>query len=167
MVGRFRIEMLSDQHPRDTFSCGAAPLDRYFKEQATQDSRRRLATCFVAIDRTTLSVAGYYTLAATGVALESLPAPIAKKLPCYPVVPAALIGRLAVASSSHGIGLGGALLADAIWRLVNSDLGVFAIFVDAKDEKAKRFYEHFGFAALPDQPRRLCLPVATALKILN
>lgn len=167
MPGRFKIEVLSDQHVRDTFQCGAAPLDRYFKEQATQDVRRRIATCFVAIEFVTGHLAGYYTLAATGVALDALAPDLAKKLPRYPVVPAALIGRLAIATSSQGLGLGAALLADAITRVAKSDLGVFAIFVDAKDEKAKRFYEHFGFAALPDQPRRLCLPVATALKILK
>lgn len=167
MAGHFRIETLSEQHARDTFACGTASLDRYFKEQAAQDVRRRIATCFVAIDRATMVITGYYTLSATGVALESLSPAIAKKLPRYPVVPAALIGRLAVASSRQGVGLGGALIADAIERIVKSGLGVFAIFVDAKDEKAKRFYEHHGFAALPDQPRRLCLPVATALKILK
>jgi GNAT superfamily N-acetyltransferase len=167
VAGRFRIEALSGQHKCDTFQCGISALDRYFKEQATQDVRRRIANCFVAVDITTELVAGYYTLAATGVALDGLAPALAKKLPRYPVVPAALIGRLAIASSSQGIGLGAALLADAIARVVTSDIGVFAIFVDAKDEPAKRFYEHHGFESLPDHPQRFCLAVATAVKLLK
>ena len=167
MAGRFGIEALSEQHARDTFSCGVDNLDRYLKVLATQDVRRRIATCFVAVERATGDLAGFYTLAATGVALDSLAPAIAKKLPRFPLVPAALIGRLAIATAAQGQGLGAALLADAVYRVASSGLGVFAIFVDAKDDEAKRFYEHHGFEALPDHPRRLFLPVATALKVLK
>jgi hypothetical protein len=36
--------------------------------------------------------------------------------------------------------------------------------VDAKDEAAQRFYEHFAFTLLPGENRRLCLPIATAVR---
>lgn len=90
-----------------------------------------------------------------------------KKLPRYPVVPAALLGRLGVDRRHQGKGLGSALLADAIMRTVRAELGIFAIIVDAKDEMAQRFYEHFGFTLLADDKRRLCLPMATALRVLE
>ncbi|HJU39957.1 MAG TPA: GNAT family N-acetyltransferase, partial [Tahibacter sp.] len=89
----YRIELLADRDRRN-FSCGSIALDRYFREQATQDVRRRLATCFVAVSDED-EVAGFYTLAATSLAFDRLAAEDAKKLTRYPVVPAILLGRLA------------------------------------------------------------------------
>lgn len=89
-----------------------------------------------------------------------------KKLPRYPVVPAALLGRLAVAQSYQGIGLGGVLLADALKRSAHADLGVFAMIVDALDDAAQRFYEHYGFERLPGEKRRLILAIDAALRHL-
>ena len=161
----YRIEPLSDAHDRGAFLCGVPALDRYFREQVTQDARRRVATCFVAVEAASGTVAGYYTLAATGVRLDALAPAIAKKLPRYPVVPAAMLGRLAVADTARGKGLGTALMVDAIRRVARSDLAVFALFVDAKDEAARTFYERHGFELLPGETNRLCLPIATALKL--
>ncbi|MEQ1672588.1 MAG: GNAT family N-acetyltransferase [Hyphomicrobium sp.] len=167
MSAAFRIEALSASHNRAVFDCGVDALDRYFKEQAAQDVRRRIATCFAAVEIATGTIAGYYTLAATGVALDSLAPVLAKKLPRYPVVPSALIGRLAITSTAQRQGLGAALLADAIARIIASDIGIFAILVDAKNEQAKTFYKHHGFEALPEHPMRLCLPAATAMKFIK
>ncbi len=166
MAERFRIGPLSSAHDRSGFSSGSAALDRYFRELVSQDVKRRLATCFVAVSIASNEAAGYYTLAATSVALTALAPDIAKKLPRYPVVPAALIGRLAVALGHQGRGLGGILLADAVLRTARVELGVFALLVDAKDENAERFYERYGFTLLPGDVRRLCLPIATALRRL-
>jgi hypothetical protein len=82
-------------------------LDRYFREQVSQDTKRRVATCFVAVDVEDQSIAGYYTLAATSIALSTLSPEIVKKLPRYPVVPAVLLGRLAVNGKYQGQGLAG------------------------------------------------------------
>lgn len=146
---------------------GSEPLDRYFQTQASQDVKRRLATCFVAVSNLNQQVACYYTLTATSVALSLLLPEVVKKLPRYPLVPAALLGRLAVARSFQGQGLGGVLLADALKRTSRVELGVFAMVVDAKDDAAQRFYEHYGFTLLPDaEARRLCLPITEALRHL-
>jgi ribosomal protein S18 acetylase RimI-like enzyme len=163
----FRIEPLCDSHDRTAFACGVPALDRYLREQVSQDIRRRLANCFVAVEIATGAVAGYYTLAATGVALAEMAPALVKKLPRYPVIPAALLGRLAVSQDFKGQGLGTALMADAIRRVARGDLAVFALFVDAKDEAARAFYECHGFERLPGDTRRLCLPIATALKIIE
>ncbi len=162
----FRIEPLSADHDRSQFLSGSDSLDRYFREQASQDIRRRIATCFVAVNILDQAVVGYYTLTATSVALNALSPQIAKKLPRYPVVPAVLLGRLAASRNYQGQGLGGILLADALKRTARAELGVFAMLVDAKDEGAQRFYEHFGFTLLPGEMRRLCLPIAAALQRL-
>ena len=166
MAESFRIEPLSAEHDRSRFVSGSDALDRYFKEQASQDIKRRIATCFVAVNLRTQDVVGYYTLAAASVALNALAPEIVKKLPRYPVVPAVLPGRLAVARDHQGQGLGGILLADALKRTARAEVGVFAMVVDAKDETAQRFYEHYGFTLLPGETRRLCLPIAAALQRL-
>lgn len=160
----FRIEPLSSGHDRSRFSSGSLPLDRYFREQASQDVKRRIAACFVALSVQTGEVAGFYTLAAASVGLSALAPDVVKRLPRYPVVPAALLGRLAVDKNFQGKGLGGVLLADAVLRTSRAELGVFAMLVDAKDEAAQRFYEHHGFTLLPGADRRLCLPIAAGLR---
>lgn len=166
-AARFTIEPLAAIHDRSGFACGSAPLDRYFREQASQDIKRRIATCFVAIDLETRDIAGFYTLTAAGVVLDSLAPELVKKLPRYPVVPAALLGRLAIATRSQGKGLGAALLADALLRVARVEMGVFAMLVDAKDDAAQRFYEKHGFVLLAGEQRRLVLPIATALRALE
>ena len=162
---RLQIEPLSGDHDRSRFTSGSEPLDRYLRERASQDIKRRISRCFVAVSCQTQEIAGFYTLAATSVALDALAPDIARKLPRYPVVPAALIGRLAIASRFQGAGLGAALLADALLRSARAELGVFAMVVDAKDTAAQRFYEHHGFTLLPGDAARLVLPIATALRL--
>jgi GNAT superfamily N-acetyltransferase len=155
--GGYRIERLAD-HDRTSFASGSESLDRYLREVASQDVRRRAAYCFVAIGPEG-DVAGYYTLSAASVSLDKLPADRAKKLPRYPLVPAILLGRLAVARSHQGNRLGAALVADAMMRASSSDIAAHLIVVDAKDETAAQFYEHLEFARLPDDPRRLIRPL--------
>ena len=156
----FRVAPLNAAHDRTAFNCGSEPLDRYLRQQVTQDVRRRVAACFVALadgER----IAGYYTLASASVLLADLPASTGKKLPRYPTVPAIRMGRLAVDQAFKGQGLGGALLADALDRAARSEIAAHALMVDAKDEEAAAFYRHHGFIALPDSPLTLFLPLAT------
>ena len=141
-------------------------LDRYLREQASQDIRRRLSNCFVAIDAAG-TVAAYYTLAATGLPMTELPPDQARTLPRYPVLPAALLGRLAVAEDFRGQGLGGALLVDAVTRAVRSESAIFALLVDAKDEAAKCFYLHHGFLPFVSRPQSLFLTIAAAIQALQ
>jgi len=164
VADQFRIEPLSGEHDRSQFESGSVALDRYFREQASQDIKRRIASCFAAVSVASKEPAGYYTLAAASIALTNLAPEIARKLPRYPVVPAALLGRLAVARRYQGKGLGGVLLGNALLRAARAELGIFAMLVDANDEAAQRFYEHYGFTLLPDADRRLCLPIAKALR---
>jgi GNAT superfamily N-acetyltransferase len=166
-AAQFRVEPLSGAHDRSRFVSGSAPLDRYLREQASQDIKRRIATCFVAVDVETQDVVGFYTLTATSVALDALAPEIAKKLPRYPVVTAALLGRLAVSENVQGRGLGAALLADALLRTARVEMGVFAMIVDAKDEAAQRFYAKHGFTLLVGEQRHLVLPIATAMRALE
>jgi GNAT superfamily N-acetyltransferase len=167
VTAAFVIAPLAAAHDRQAFSCGAEPLDRYLQTQATQDVRRHIANCFVASPAESNVVAGYYTLSAASIPMTDLPEAQARKLPRYPVLPAALIGRLAVDRRWQGKQLGAALLFDAIARAIRADAAVFALVVDAKDEAVARFYRHHGFQAFSEKAARMFLPVATARRVVD
>jgi ribosomal protein S18 acetylase RimI-like enzyme len=156
----FLIEVLGPAHARAEFSSGVEALDRYFREQVTQDVRRRATSCYVALDLATSKVAGYYTLAAASIALTDLPEHLAKRLPRYPAVPVARLGRLGVDLAYRGRQLSGSLLWDAAMRALRSDIAIYALVVDAKDDEAVRFYFHHGFATFGSLPNQLVLPLA-------
>jgi GNAT superfamily N-acetyltransferase len=136
-----RIELLNARHDRTGFVCGNAALDQYFQRQVTQDAGGKLG--------------GFYTLSSTALRLNDLPEDVARRLPRYPLIPATLIGRLAVDRNYHGQGWGSFLLLDALYHCTQSDIASFAIVVDAIDDAARAFYLHESFLPLPDQPRRL------------
>jgi len=166
MTAPFRIEALSAAHDRKRFSSGVEPLDRYLREMATQDIKRRVSNCFVALDDSD-AIAGYYTLAATSLPLTELSADEAKRLPRYPLLPAGLIGRLAVDQRVQGRRLGGALVMDAARRAAGAEPAIFALIVDARDDRAAAFYEHLQFRRFVSRPSSLFLPIGTALKALS
>ena len=141
-------------HDRAAFTCGVDALDRYLREGAGQDARRRIAAPFVAVAPDG-AVFGFYTLSATSVVLADLPPDLVRRLPRYPSLPATLLGRLATDVRARGRGLGRFLLADALHRAVRSEIASFAVIVDAKDEAARDFYLREGFLPLPESPRRL------------
>jgi len=161
----FRLEALGGEHDRSVFRCGEDALDRYFQIHVTQDIRRRIANCFVAVEAVTSDVAAYYTISAASIALTDLPAEETRRLPRYPTVPAVRIGRLAVDQRFQGRGLGAALLADAATRTLKADAAAFTLLVDAKNDQAIAFYQRFGFRILASRPRILFLPLATAQKV--
>lgn len=170
MTGRgtetLRVEILGPHHDRSGFESGIEPLDRYFRMQAGQDARKNMAAPFVLIvpDGT---VGGYYTLSSTSVNLAELPEQVARKLPRYPLVPATLLGRLVVDRRQQGKGYGRFLLADALYRIVRSEIASFAVIVEAKDDNARRFYERESFLSLPDQPMKLFRPIADIEKLFK
>jgi ribosomal protein S18 acetylase RimI-like enzyme len=162
----FEIGLLGKQD-RSDFRCGSEPLDRYLVSQASQDVRRRVSACYVAVEQATGRIAGYYTLSAADVSVSDLPAELAHRLPRYPSVPAARIGRLAIDRRFQGRGLGGALLLNAAMRALRSEIAVFALAVDAKDDKAAAFYRRHGFSAFASNPLQLIAPLATFRKLLE
>lgn len=163
----FRIEPLAAIHDRDAFSSGVEPLDRYLRNQASQDSRRRISSCFALVAGNDPVVLGYYTLAATGIALDDLPDTQAKRLPRYPVIPATLMGRLAIDQRHRARRLGEFLLFDAFGRALRSEIASYAFVVDAKDDVAAAFYTHYRFLRLLENGRRLFLPMAEIAKLFS
>jgi GNAT superfamily N-acetyltransferase len=156
---KLRVEPLGSNHDHSRFESGVEPLDRYLRSQASQDARKNMAAPFVLVLPGGM-IAGYYTLSSTSVKLGELPEQTVRKLPKYPLVPATLLGRLAVDRRQQGKGYGRFLLADALYRAVRSEIASFAVIVDAKDENARRFYERESFLPFSDQPMKLFRPMA-------
>jgi predicted GNAT family N-acyltransferase len=163
----YRIETLDRKHDRSRFSCGNEKLDVYLQRQASQDAGRFIAAPFVLVEPPSPKVIAYYALSSSSVELEDLPPDVMSKLPRYPQVPVTLLGRLAVDMKQKGRGLGELLLMDALRQslLGAQKIGAMAVILDAIDEKAKKFYQHFAFIALADQPMRLLLPIKTIEKL--
>jgi ribosomal protein S18 acetylase RimI-like enzyme len=159
LTARFRIEPLG-RRDRSTFACGDAALDRYFAELVSQDIRRGLASCFVAVEKATERIAGFYTLAATAIAVGDLPEDVTRRLPRYPTIPAALVGRLAVDVGFNRQGLGRALLGNAAARAARSELAAYALVVDAANDAAAGYYATIGFRPLATRTSSLFLPLA-------
>ena len=160
------IEPLGPQHDRSVFSCGEPALDNYLRRRASQDARRLVARVFVALGDAPGEIAGYYTLSAASFEKDEMPADLSKRLPHYPV-PAAVVGRLAIDRDHQGRGLGETLLLDAIRRVVRASaaIAVYAVIVDAKNDRARAFYERYGFRPFASLPRRLFLPLQTFEKL--
>jgi predicted GNAT family N-acyltransferase len=165
---RFVVEPLGPKHDRAAFSCGVEILDAYLHKQAGQDLKKRVAVPFVITpDGTT--IAGYYTLSQYSVQLDEVPAEVAKKLPKYPIVPATLLGRLAVSVAFRGQGHGATLLMDALYRTLRHtrEVASAGVIVDAKDAAALAFYTKYGFLELPRIERRLFLPMGTVEQLFR
>jgi ribosomal protein S18 acetylase RimI-like enzyme len=163
---RYNFEPLDVRHDRAAFSCGVDVLDRYLRQQAGQEMRRRVAAVFVLHDREQGAIVGYYTLSATAILATELPSDVTKKLPRYPSLPAVLLGRLAVDIHYHGQGFGELLLLDALHRALAQDqVAAMAVVVDAKDDVARRFYERYGFRKFLNNEYRLFIPMATTMTL--
>jgi GNAT superfamily N-acetyltransferase len=164
--GSLRVEVLGPHHDRDLFESGSEPLDRYFRTQASQEARRNIAAPFVLV-LPDGAIAGYYTLSSTSVKIVELPGDLTRRLPHYPLVPATLLGRLAVDYRFRGKGYGRFLLANALGRAARSEIASFAVIVEAKDEAARRFYEREAFLPLPGQPMKLFRSMAVIKKLFE
>lgn len=159
-----KIEPLERFHHRGDFDCGVKELNNFLKKYSFQNQKSHISKTFVAIDgektasTSEKDVLGFYTLSTGQIDFEVLPKGI--KHPRYPVSIARL-ARLAVDLKCQGQGIGGFLLHDALQKIktVSQVVGIFAIVVDAKDAKAKSFYERYGFISLEETNLTLCLPM--------
>ena len=161
------FEPLGKHHDRAAFRCGNSDIDAYLQNLATQDERRNLARVFVLVGREPSHIAGFYSLANTRIDIGELPEGQARKLPHGRIIPGALIGQLARSLDQKGQDIGEILLIDALKRIVyaNEISAVYAVVVDAVDEKAVAFYQRYGFIKFPKIHHRLFLPIETAKQL--
>ncbi|HET6385545.1 MAG TPA: GNAT family N-acetyltransferase [Armatimonadota bacterium] len=154
------FEPLRSHHNRAGFDCGEASLNDYLHRYARQNEAGDIGRTFVAVELPgSPRIVGCYTLSSYSLESQSL---AERGLPRY-VIPAALVGRLARDVRLRRQGVGEALLRDALQRClaVAEQMAVYAVVVDALDNRAKGFYLGFGFNELIDHPMKLYLPVKT------
>jgi GNAT superfamily N-acetyltransferase len=157
----WREEPIGRQHHRKGFDCGSPELNDYLDRYARQNHESGGAKTFVAVPPAEPArVLGFYSISPGAIEFAHVPAKLTKRLGRYDV-PVFRLGRLATDRSVQGQGLGGELLLAAGERAlkVAAEVGGVALAIDAKDEKAARWYERFGALALLDDPLKLILPL--------
>jgi GNAT superfamily N-acetyltransferase len=162
VTGRLETVRFDPQRQHtDEFTSGAPALDEWLRRYAGQGQRRDASRTFVVVDDLD-HVVGYYTLLAGEVHHGDAPLEVRRGMPRHFPIPVCVLARLAVDRRHQGAGLGAALLADALDRAADAaeQVGMRAVIVDAIDEGAADFYEHFGFTRLVDEPLTLMVTVA-------
>lgn len=166
---KFLTVPLSTKHNRESFESGTDLLDRYFKQQAKQDVKRKLSACFVYENADIKDIIGYYTLSSASITQEIIPQEYKKRLPrSYSSIPVILLGRIAIDKKSQGTGVGKLLLIDALNRCyyASQTLGCYAVVVDPIDANAAKFYKRFGFVELPSS-QKMFLSMKTIQKLFE
>ena len=164
---KLRFEPLDrKKHNRAAFSCEQESLDRYLKEHATQEIKKRVAAVYV-LTPDGKTIAGYYTLSQYAIEAGELPPELVQHLPRYGKLPATLLGRLARSKEFKGRGLGELLLMGAMKRALehSRNIASVAVVVDAIDENARAFYKRYGFIDIPNYPNRLFIPMKTVAEL--
>ena len=162
-----KIELLAKSHDRDGFDCGSDALNLFLKHTAQQHAERGISRTFVLVDESATApkpIVGFFSLNLCQIKSESLSVAEAKKLPRD--VSGVRLGRLAVAKAYQRQGMGKTLLVAAMEKFIEifNTAGGIGLFVDAQDQKAKTYYEQFGFVSLPSNELELFLPVRTILE---
>jgi GNAT superfamily N-acetyltransferase len=152
------IEKLHRTHAVEPFTCGQPELDRFLKRHALQAQQANSSQTYVAVSDN--EVIGFYTIVAGEVAHARAPERVVKGMPRHPI-PLLVLARLAVHIKAQGHGIGSGLLLDALGRTLHvaDMIGVRALAVHAKDERAVAFYRHFGFTPSPTDARHLFMLV--------
>lgn len=163
-MNKHKVEPLSHYHNKNDFNCGVRELNHYLQTMASQHAKKGISRTFVLVEEDNPShILGFVTLTACEIESEILPFPYSKKYPSK--IPGAKIGRLAISEKFQRKGLGEQLMVFAMHQaiIVHQTLGLTGMFVDAKNEQAKKYYEKYGFLSLPELPLTLFLPIKSIL----
>jgi len=159
--GLVELRLDTKLHDIKGFDCGVPELDRYLQQFACQHQNSGVSQTYVLVDSNQPQVVlGYYAVSAAQIDVNQISEDDRKRLPRYPI-PCFRMGRLAVSQQRQGNGLGKILVGLAVDRCLaaREQVGAYALIVDARDERAKAFYQHFGFTAFVDMPLSLYLPL--------
>lgn len=148
---------LDPEHDIAGFDCGVASLNHWLERRAAANQASGASRTFVACEER--KVVGYYALASSAVAPAAAPGRFRRNMP--DPVPVVVLGRLAVATSHHGQGLGRALFQDAALRVIHAAdaIGIRGMVVHALSEEAKTFYQRLGLDESPLDPMTLMATV--------
>jgi predicted N-acetyltransferase YhbS len=160
------IELLNKSHNRQSFNCGNETLNQFLIRTARQHIQKGISRTFVLVDtEEPKTIIGFFTLSICEVQTEKLPPRLAKKYPTK--VPGVKLARLAVTQDWQRQGIGEILMLEGMQRalVIAENAGVIGLFVDAKDEQAKAYYQRYGFVSLLDTPLEVLLPLGTVKQL--
>jgi GNAT superfamily N-acetyltransferase len=152
----------SVRHDREGFASGSSKYDNFLKITATRFVREGDGRIYVAVERGSPQVIGYYAIAPHAIDAASLDAADRKRVPGnYDRIAAFILAMMAVDGRFQGRGLGTLLLADAFGRCIAAAeiTGGRFIVLDAEDERAKSLYSRVGFQALASDPMRMIISI--------
>jgi len=162
-------EPISRAHDRKSFDCDDADLNEFLQKHARQNHENGSSKTFCAIDDANPArVLGFYSLTPASIPYDDLPDPLKKGQPRHDAG-GFLLARLATAKELQGQGLGGQLLLAAGKRClrVAEEGGGVMMVIDAKNDRAAKWYESYGALRLQDSPMTLVLPLKTIRAILE
>lgn len=147
-------------HDTTGFDCGVESLNDWLQRRAAPNQVSGASRTFVLCEREGAKVVGYYALASSAVVPAAAPGRFRRNMP--DPVPVVVLGRLAVATSHRGQGLGCALFQDSARRVVQAAeaIGIRGLVVHALSEEAKAFYLGLGLDESPLDPMTLMVTVA-------
>jgi GNAT superfamily N-acetyltransferase len=153
----YRLELLRRDHPRKEFTSGEKKVDDWLATKALQNTEKHLSSTHVLLDETG-AIAGFFSLATGQVNFNDLPDEARKRLP-HRLLPVAVLAWMGVSTNHQGQGHGRRLLAQAFHdcRDASRVFPFIAVVLDAVSDALLRFYQHWGFQALPSDPNRLFL----------
>ena len=164
------IQLLTKDHDRNGFDCGNSDLNNFLKKTARQAADKNLSRTFVLTDGETNTIYGFVSITPCSVNIEDVPEKQRKKYPPQHGLPAIRLARLGVGLEHRRKGYGELLLTEAmsITAKIAESVGGIGLFVDAKDDAARSFYEKYGFLVTnPAKPMQLFMPLATILASLE
>lgn len=164
------IQLLTKDHDRNGFDCGNSDLNNFLKKTARQAADKNLSRTFVLTDGKTNTIYGFVSITPCSVNIEDVPEKQRKKYPPQHGLPAIRLARLGVGLEHRRKGYGELLLTEAmsITAKIAESVGGIGLFVDAKDDAARSYYEKYGFLLTnPVKPMQLFMPLATILASLE
>lgn len=146
-----------DGDPLAGFDCGNEVMNRWLVQRALRNQRSGDSRTFVTVDHDSGEVLGFYSLASWTVSHEDAGGGWMRRNAPDPIL-VILLGRLAVSTKAHGLGLGHDLLADALANATVAAryVGARALVAEAIDENAQAFYAHEGLWQSPSRPDLFC-----------
>lgn len=152
-MDELRIEMLSDDllYNMDEFDCGESTLNTFLTAHLRRQHAGKILRGYVLRTVSPASkILGYYTLSGSSFEKAALPSRSLQKKAIYQNVPCIMLGRLAVDKSLQGTGWGSTLVAHAMNVVYHASraVGIYGLFVEAINERARDFYINLGFIPL-------------------
>jgi GNAT superfamily N-acetyltransferase len=168
-VPAWHEEPIAKTHDRKAFDCGDPALNDFLRRYARQSHEQGGAKTFLAVDnRDPAKILGYYSIAPAALSYKRLPEEMRRGLARHDV-PGYRLARIATHIALQGQGLGGQLLAAAARRciLAATQVGGAVLIIDAKSDRAAKWYVDYGAAPLLDAPHTLVMSLATFASALQ